>query len=261
MQNRSHIVALLITIIMMTGVVATGLSGHAVAQEDRIDMEVEDEYDGVSEDGDQTITLSVTVIANDPVIGATIQFDQTGQSFIDPDTFEVTAADPEWENPRSGVYEIEELDSGEEMTFSFEVYPRVLDQDTLDVTSVSITADNPEGYSVSEDVSADLSTSPWLQYQNSLDQINELESESDTPFLFAVFGGGVGLIGLVFAGYFFRSKQSSVEEKNEEALDTLRSLRAEMQSVEDQQTVSDYIDDWKEDSDSGTNSGSGGLEP
>lgn len=239
-------VALLVALIIV-GLTLISAVGTVGAQEDsRIDIEWESEYNGISDDGNQAITLSVTLTAEQTTGGITVDFDESN-SFIDSDSYAVTVAESNWENPFDGRYVIEELDSGDTITFTFDVYPRVLDQESLVIAGVNIDAENPQTYQQSADIDANLTSSPWIQYQDELSEDTGGESLSLTLIV-----GGVlfGFVGVVVAGYFWYSKRTAIREKHESGNELFDELHSKVGSAAKQE-VEKKQDEWNEDGDDG----------
>lgn len=59
---------------------------------------------------------------------------------------------------------IEQVESGDNMTFAFDAYPRVLVQESLVVSTVSIDAESSQSNQQSADLGANLSSSPWVEH-------------------------------------------------------------------------------------------------
>lgn len=235
MSQQTRIVRICLVGVVASMLLATAASGTVAAQDERINIDVEDNYNGISEDGQQNVELSVTLTAQETTSEIEVEFSPTAQSLLDIDTFEVTVSDVEFENPEPGVYVINELSAGQEITFTFDAYPKRLDREEMNVASVSLDAENPQTYERSERLSADMSSSPWLQYQ-------EAASEG-FPLWISVAGGLFGILGIVVGGYFLYSKRKSINQKEEEFVETLRSIRGNLEYTEDQQVVSEEIEE------------------
>lgn len=237
----------LLALLSIAGLALVSVAGTVGAQEDtRININWEDDYDGISEGGSQAITLNVTLVAEQKTSGITVEFDETSNSFIAPNSYEVTADESDWENPYSGGYTIEQLDTGDEITFTFDVYPRVLDQNSLVVSKVDIDAENPQTYEQSVNVDANLTSSPWIQYQNELGNGNGGESVPR-----GIVAGGVlfGIGGLIAAAYFRRSKETALDEKHDEGNEKFDELKQDLDAAKSVEKVKEVKKEWNEDDD------------
>lgn len=239
-------------------VLVTSATNPVAAQEERVDVEVEEEYNGISEDGNQVIEMTVTITAQEPILGMTVRFDETDEAFIDQQSFSVTVSDPDWENPEPKTYEIPELDSGEQITFSFDAYPRELAGDTIEPSAMLITADNPRNYRVSESLEANLSSSPWIQYQNAQTEINDLEQRVNDLESAEGNGGGlpwvlialgvIALLGVAAAVYNEFSKRSAVDKRDRNIEDVLDELQFRVNSQNAKREIEEVKqkEEWKD---------------
>lgn len=246
-MTRSADAIVLLVLFISAGLFAITFAGSVAAQDDdRIGINWESEYDGISEDGTQDVTLSVTLVAEEQTTGLVVDFGPTGESFLDGDSFQVTVADSNWENPVDGRYEIDELSSGEEITFTFDVYPRTLDQSSLEVATIGLQAENPQTYERSQTLDANLSSSPLVQYNQ--DTAGGGEGGVLPPWL----AGAVtilGILGIVVGGYSVYSKREAVNNKQERGLELLKELKAEVQNPNAQRKIREKIDEWESSSD------------
>lgn len=214
---------------------STGVADTNNFQEsDRIEIEATDNYTGGSENGDQAITMEVTFTAQEKTSGITIRFDNTQYSFIDYESFDVTVSNVEFNRSAPGVYNVQQLDAGESITFTFDAYPRALDRNNLNVVSVELDASNPQTYSQSTTLSADMSNSPII----------DTGDGGDNGFsMLGPAGLIVGILGLAVAGYTRFMGGENVDETLEEVYDQLErkvSDRKALQTIRD--TFNEYID-------------------
>lgn len=217
-----------------------GTIGGAMAQDasdDRIEITVEDSYDGLSEDGDQAIELEVTLAAQEDVIGLMVDFQETARSFIDEETLEVTVSDVEYERVGDSRYEVEELQGGQDITFSFEVYPRELHEESLDVALVRLEAENPQTYERTERLTADLNTSPLLAYWD--------EASSEWPLWLTALGAVAGVVGIGVAGFVrFVSLPNAVNEERDRFESAFSDLRSEISDPKCLKHINEIEDDY-----------------
>lgn len=173
----------------VAGEVGPSESAAAMQDDDLIAFEVTDRYDGLAGES-QTVGVVLTMRAKQPIDGLEIVVGWTNQSFVDYQSFEVSTADVEYENPRNGMYRIPAFEEGGEVTISFDAYPRRLDEPELVVARVGLNAENPQTYARTLPVTADLSNSPVMEYR-------ALKTKQDMMLAFAIGGGILGVIGIL----------------------------------------------------------------
>jgi hypothetical protein len=211
-------------------------------EDDRISIETSDSYDGLSEDGDQAIEVEVTLTAQETTSNLTVDFQNTQNTFIVSESFEVTVSNVEFEQTGPTTYEVRELDADQSITFTFQVYPRVLDQATTEAYRVGLDAGNPQTYERSETYSVDLSSSPYLAYQSTP------ATSNDGPPWALIAISIAAVLGFATAGYTrFVALPNAASESEDElrsAFDDLEreiSDRASLNKVEE--VRDEYIDD------------------
>jgi flagellar basal body-associated protein FliL len=100
-----------------------------------------------------------------------VEFVPTDSSFIEYNSFSRIVnpgdADVSIENTDQGTYNIDSVESNQEITFRFRAYPKTIQEQQLDAAVVQIDYVQ-QGQSLSETtpITADLSNSAWFQLQN-----------------------------------------------------------------------------------------------
>lgn len=160
-----------------------------------VTLDVSAQYDGA--DGDsQVIDSQVQLSPNDAKItDVTIQISETDQGFVDFDSFERSVnpggADINITYIGSGRFTVEEVTPNEEITITFDAYPRTIKQEQLDVATVEVEyVQQGQSLSDSQVVTAELSNSSWFRLQQSQSQVQQMQ---------LVFYGGIAAIAILIA--------------------------------------------------------------
>lgn len=122
-------------------------------------------YDGVDDMDDEAIEVETTISPdNEEIVDVELFFRGTDQTFIDTDSFDLEIspgdADIDIGTVGEGDFEINRIGPNEEVTFSFEVYPRTISQENIDAAEVLIEyTQSGQQLSDSQTLEADLSNS------------------------------------------------------------------------------------------------------
>lgn len=137
-----------------------------------VSVDTSHEYNGGEEGSDQAVEMTYTLSPDESKItDVRITVQSTTNSFIDFNSFERTVnpgdADVQIENVDDGVFEIEEIGPNQEITLTFEAYPTTIKQRELAMATVSVEyVQQGQTLDDSTQINADLSDSPWFQFQN-----------------------------------------------------------------------------------------------
>lgn len=144
-----------------------GAAGSVGAQSDVVSVSFDTEYDGTG-DGSQAVAVTATFVADAEVSNLTVNFIENDVAFIDADTFQTTSGPNVAVEPtnRDGRYLVPSLSSGQQFTITFDAYPKRLDRESMRVAAYRMNAENPQTFSEEGFVTADLSSSPYLAYQD-----------------------------------------------------------------------------------------------
>lgn len=170
-----------------------------------VSTSIQTSYDGTQPDADQAVQITYTISPEgDTVNNLTVDLDSTSGSFIESRSSSYTispgGAEVSAEGRPGDRYFIRELDPSEEVTITFQVYPKQLKREELDVAVVSADyIQNGQQLSRSDTVTADLSASPWFALQASERRADSLQQQI-TGMRTLMFGGaGVGVLGILAA--------------------------------------------------------------
>lgn len=158
---------------LLIAVVGVALLTIPIMANAAVTLQTETDYSGGNENADQSIEVTITLSPDgSKFTDATVQIRSTDRSFIDYNSF-TKKVDPADSNVtvqstnQPGVFRINEVDPGETVTITFEVYPKEIKQTSLDVANVDVSyVQNGQELSESRTATADLSSSPWFKYQN-----------------------------------------------------------------------------------------------
>lgn len=149
---------------LLVGALVAGTAGSAAAQSDvRIDTSAD--YDGSDADPPATQVSVVVEPTSGSVTNFTITLQGTPQSFVAFETFDLSTspAGINVERRGDGQFFVEELSSSERVEIVFDVYPRSIAADELEVATVTVEGQNLQQ---SETVRADLSGSSYHEVQS-----------------------------------------------------------------------------------------------
>lgn len=160
-----------------------------------VSIDTEAEYSGGEEGQTQAVKISYTLSPEENDINdVRIRISETDSSFVDFDSFKRSVnpgdADVQIETVEEGVFRIDELKPGQEITLTFEAYPRDIQQRELQMSVVAVEYVQ-QGQSLEEStvITADLSNSPWFQLQDAQDNNDNSNG-----------GSGLGLILGILVG-------------------------------------------------------------
>jgi len=129
------------------------------------------DYRGGESGQSQAVEMSYTLSPEENTISdVRIRIRSTDNSFVDYGSFKRSVnpgdADIQINNVGQGVFEIEELKPGEEVTLTFEAYPKTIKREELAMSEVTVEYVQ-QGQSLENRtvITADMSNSPWFQLQ------------------------------------------------------------------------------------------------
>lgn len=193
------------------------MTSTAVAE---VDTTSSTDYSGGEENATQVIVVEYTLTPEgSEITDARIEVEQTSNAFIDTNTFDLSVnpagVESEVETISDGTIEVNELGVGEEVTISYEVYPREIKTESLEVSTVEASyVQNGQELSDTHRVEADLSDSPWFLLEEARQTISSLrQTISSLQNYFWIGVGGVifGLIGIALAAFYYREYQNEKE--------------------------------------------------
>lgn len=123
-------VFLVITVLAIPATAAVSITGDTV-------------YNGVDNGGDQAIKIQTTISPdNEEMVDVRVSFSGTDQTFLEDGSFNravspgdadisITAMD-------NGEFKIDQVGADEEITFTFEVYPKTISEESVDAARVVI---------------------------------------------------------------------------------------------------------------------------
>jgi hypothetical protein len=154
--TRAVIIAVVTLVLLSTTAVAT------------LTIDTSSDYVGHEEGEPQAVEVEYTVSPEDnSITNMRIQVDNTANSFIDHESYERGInpgdADIDIESVGEGAFEIDEVQTNQEITLTFDAYPRDIQVRELDVAVIEAEYVQ-QGQSLSEEttITADLSDSPWF---------------------------------------------------------------------------------------------------
>ncbi|MFT4883597.1 MAG: hypothetical protein ACI8U4_001106 [Natronomonas sp.] len=212
--------------VALTVMVGIGMATAASAQEEAIETNVTTDYNGTTGDS-QAVQVTATFTAKTDIDQLRIEVSETEDSFVDFDSIEpsVQGEGVDVSSPEEGVYEVEQLSEGQAITLELKAYPRRLDADELGVTRFELSAENPRTLDVSTTATADLSSSPLLQYRQAQEELSQTQL-LDTGTLAGIGGAFVvGLGGLVFGILMYRKRDEAAASAYSDVLETLQTFR------------------------------------
>lgn len=161
------------------------------------------EYSGL--DGEsQAVTTTVTLSPKDAkMVSVDIYIQPAQKSFVEYDSLKRSinpgTSDANVKYLGDGHYRIDELETNEKVTITFNAYPKTIKQQSLDIAQTRVEyTQNGQNLSKSVTATADLSSSSYFAYQRCQDQIAELKGKANTQDLWGLVGKG--LVGLLILG-------------------------------------------------------------
>jgi len=174
-------------------------------------LTTETEYGGLESDS-QAVTTTVTLSPDGSrMVNVDVRIQPAANSFVDYNSFERSinpgTSDAEVEYLGDGRYQINELEPNEEITITFNAYPRTIKTGNLSVATVNVAyTQNGQNLTTSSTATADMSNSSYFAYQRSQERIEELENAQGTSSLWEWVGKGLLaliVLGIVFYGALF----------------------------------------------------------
>lgn len=220
-----------------------------------VSTSVETNYNGTQSDTDQAVQVTYTLSPEGDVVNnLTIDFDSTRNSFIESNSFSYTispgGAEVNVESQGNDQYFIRELESNEEIVFTFEIYPKQLKQEQLEVGTISVDyIQNGQQLSQTDTVTADLSNSPWFALEDSKAEAESLRKQISGMRLVMFGGAGLGALGLLAAVGAVLWKRKSIKSLKEDLADNLDQLESRMISsgLEERSTEHQEYESWRRD--------------
>jgi len=210
----------------------------------------ETRYNGSQSESDQAIEVRYTVSPDGGTINnMTVDFDGTDQTFIESNSFSFTVspggANVDIESRSGDRYFIQELESDEEVTFVFNVYPKTIKENEIDAVSVQMNyIQNGQDLTDTDSVAANISSSPWFALQTAQEQIEQQESQlqqvstvdqlTNISFLATLL---IGIVGILAGVYSWRKRSSDIEELKWDHADDIESLAQQMDKETDKVTL------------------------
>jgi hypothetical protein len=175
---------------LLGGALVAGTAGSAAAQSD-VQIDTNADYDGSEADPPATQVSVVVEPTSGSVTNFTITLQGTSQSFVAFETFDLSTSPAGISVNRrgDGQFFVEELSAGERVEIVFDVYPRSIAADELEVATVTVEGQNLQQ---SETVRADLSGSSYHEVQSL--QNWRLVSIGLAVLLLLSLGGLVGVL-------------------------------------------------------------------
>lgn len=223
--KRALAIVVLFTV-ALTAMVGFGMATTASAQDEAIETNVTTDYNGTS-GGSQAVEVTARFTAQTDIDQLRIEVSETSNSFVDFESIEpsVQGEGVNVSSPEEGVYEVERLEEGQAVTLKLQAYPRRLDRDSVDVAEFELSAENPRTLDTSAMATANLSSSPLLQYRDAQQSLNEMQL-FETGILTGIGAGFlVGIVGLVFGGLMYRRRDQQANEAYADVLDDLQTYR------------------------------------
>jgi hypothetical protein len=223
--KRSLAIVLLFTV-ALSAMVGIGMAATASAQEGAIETNITTDYNGTA-GGSQAVDVTAKFTAQTSIDQLRIDVSETSNSFVDFTSIEpsVQGEGVDVSSPEQGVYQVERLEEGQTVTLELEAYPRQLDQESLDVAQFELSAENPRTLDASATATADLSSSPLLQYRQARDEISQTQL-FDTGILAGIGAAFVvGIAGIAFGGVMYRRRDAEATEAYKDVVSTLKDYR------------------------------------
>jgi hypothetical protein len=100
-------------------------------------------YGGVSDGGDEAIEVQTSISPDgEEIVDVRLSFSGTGQTFLEDGSFDRTIspgdANIDITAVGDGEFEINQVGANEEITFNFEVYPKTINQESINTAQVVI---------------------------------------------------------------------------------------------------------------------------
>jgi len=237
MLSRRKIITIfgLISIVLL--VLAFSQAGIADSHSGIVEIETETEYDGIR-DGDQAITTVATIEAEQEIDELRIDISGSSSTFLDFDSIEPSVQGEGIgisSGSQRGEYVLEDLQPGQSVTIQFDSYPKQLDQSETAAAIIQLNAENPRTLDYSTEPMADTSSSPFLQLQQTADELAAVQSDLEQTEIFdagttVAMALGI-LIGLGGVGAALIFKRKELEWKEEAYEDAAKEVQAFKRSV------------------------------
>ncbi|MFB6136026.1 MAG: hypothetical protein ABEJ04_04635 [Halobacteriaceae archaeon] len=170
-----------------------------------VSTSIQTSYNGTRTGSDQAVQVTYTITPDGGTINnLTVDFGGTAQSFVESSSFSYTVSPGGAEvgvQSRGGDrFFIRRLDSNEEVTFTFETYPKTIKEERLDVAAIHLEyVQNGQRLTKTDTVETDLSDSPWFALQQSRSRVDALQQRTSGMRLTMFGGGALGVLGVVVA--------------------------------------------------------------
>lgn len=126
-------------------------------------------YEGVDNEEDQAITVETTISPDGAeMVDTRLSFTGTDQTFLEADSFDRSIspgdADINVTSVGDGQFEVNRIGPDEEVTFTYEVYPKTISEESIDASRVVIEyTQSGQELRDSQTFSADLTNSSWFK--------------------------------------------------------------------------------------------------
>lgn len=174
-----------------------------------VTLNVDTQYKGTAADS-QAISTTVTLSPEDSaIVNATIQVQETSQGFVDRESFTTTVdpsgSDAEITYEGDGRFLIDRLEPGETIQITFDAYPRIIKEESLNVATVSVEY-TQQGQSLSDQqqVIADLSNSSYFAWQDAREDLQQQQ----WLFYLSVVVVGIGALAVFYKVYKVYKKRT-----------------------------------------------------
>jgi len=225
-----------------------------------VDTDSDSIYNGSQEDTDQAVGITYTVSPDgDTINNMTVAFQPTQQAFIQSDSYQITVspggADIDVQSQDDGTFFIPEIETGERVTFTFDIYPKTIKEEQINAVFVRLDyVQNGQDLFDTETVSADLSSSPWFELRSAEETVTQQRSELDRVSIVGqvtdvLFLGGIvaGFAGAGLGVFAWRRKNSERERLKREYAADLDRLAERMERRKDTKTLNERAEEMRED--------------
>lgn len=247
----------LITAILIIAAVACVFTYPASAAS----VETTSNYTGNAEN-DTSITTTVSITSDVVAENVSISINEGDQTYIDYSSISTTrpgGSDIQITNPSQGTYVINELSPGQEWSITFVSYATTIQEENIEVAQIVDSSEQQPGLETTR-VTANLSDSSYFRLQETQQTLEQIEqaltqterelnqteqelnqtrqeleeaqqtttapADEETGGVPLIAGGGafIGILGFVFAGYFYRESksESGIQQARKNILDELK---------------------------------------
>lgn len=224
---KRSLTLVLLFAVLVAAVAGIGMATTASVQEEPVETNVTTDYNGTA-GGSQAVEVTAKFTAQTDIDQLRIDVSETPDSFVDFGSIEpsVQGEGVNVSSSGQGVYVVERLEEGQSVTLELQAYPRRLDRDSLEVAEFELSAENPRTLDTSATATANLSSSPLLQYRDAQQTLEEMEL-FETVILVGIGAGFlVGIAGLVFGVLMYRKRSEAADDAYSDVLGALQEFRS-----------------------------------